>query len=144
MLRSRARTTQFLLIGSTCSRHPRETRPSGGQYTQPKTVSWHISLHPRHTKYSSYIHHPPFPHPLIPLVRGSGSDEKKCVSNSLVAGLTTLLLDDVGELFELALGAEEGAELLYCQLASFLRVNDDQIPRLLLEAPDPSKVLHCW
>jgi hypothetical protein len=29
----------------------------------------------------------------------------------LVAGLATLLLDDVGELFELALGAEEGAEL---------------------------------
>lgn len=30
----------------------------------------------------------------------------------LVAGLATLLLDDVGELLDLALGAEEGAELM--------------------------------
>lgn len=39
------------------------------------------------------------------------STPEKNQGRSLVAGLATLLLDDVGELLDLALRAEEGAEL---------------------------------
>jgi hypothetical protein len=53
------------------------------------------------------------------------SDRKSGEANRLVAGRTTLLLDDAGELLDLALGSEEGTELKLGQRD--IQAGDDQI-----------------
>ena len=61
--------------------------------------------------------------------------EPNTPSNRLMAGLTTLLLDDVGQLLNLSLGTEECAELYHKPLSFHIRTRERVAHPLLGEFP---------